>query len=51
MIRLDVVRDDDVDLGGVDDGGDACDELIAERRFHRVDQRDFFVEDEVGVIA
>ena len=51
VVGLDVVGDDVVDLGRVDDGSDALEELFLERLFDRVDEGDLLVEDQVGVVA
>ena len=50
VIGFGVVGDDDVDPGGIDDGGDAGEHLGAEAFFNGIDERDLFVEDEVRVV-
>ena len=51
MVGFRVVGDDDVDFRGVYDGGNAREHLLFEAAFHRVDEGDFFVEDEIGVVG
>lgn len=51
MIHLHMVRHDVVNGGGIDDIGDAVDELAGEGLLARVDERDLLVEDKVGVVG
>ena len=51
VVGLDVIGDDVVNLSRVDDGSDALEELFLERFLDRVDEGDFLVEDQVGVVA
>ena len=51
MIHLHMVRHDVVDGGGIDDIGDAVDELAGEGLLARVDERNLLVEDKVGVVG
>ena len=51
VVGFGVVGDDDVDLRGVDYGGDAREHLRFEAALHRVDEGDFFVEDKIGVVG
>ena len=51
MIHLHMVRHDVVNGGGIDDIGDAVDELAGEGLLARVDERNLLVEDKVGVVG
>ena len=51
VVGLGMVGDNDVDLFGVDDGGDAREHFALEARLHRVDEGDLFVENEVCVVS
>ena len=51
VIHLNMVGNDHIDLGGVDDLRDTLHKLIGKRRLARVDQGDLLVHDEVGVIG
>ena len=51
VVGLDVVGDDVVDLRRVNDRGDALEELFLERLLDGVNEGDFLVEDQVGVVA
>jgi hypothetical protein len=51
MIHLHVIGDDIVDFLGIDDVADAAHHLPDKALFHRVDQGDLVVHDEVGVIG
>ena len=50
MIGLDMARYDVVDFRRIDDALDALEQLRLEAVLHRIDERDFVIEDEVGVI-
>ena len=51
VVHLDMVGDDHVDLGGVDNLGDALDQLVGEGRLAGVDQRDLLVHDQIRVVG
>ena len=51
VVGFGVVGNDVVDLSGVDDRADTGEHLIGKRSFHRVDEGDFLVDDEKGVIG
>ena len=51
VIRLDVVRDDVVNLRWVNDRGDAREHFLLEAALDRVDEGDLFVYDEVGIVG
>ena len=51
VVHLDVVGDDDLDLGGVNHLADALDELIGKRRLGCIDERDLLIHDEIGVVG
>ena len=51
VVGFRMVGNDDLDSGGVDDGRDSFEHLFFERFLYRVDQGDFFVDDEIGVVS
>ena len=51
VVRLDVVRDDVVNLRRVDDGRDAFEEFFLERLLDRINQGDFIIENQISVVA
>ena len=51
VVGFRMVGNDDLDPGGVDDGRDSFEHLFFERFLYRVDQGDFFVDDEIGVVS
>jgi len=51
MIRFGVVADNVVDVGRVGQGRDVGQELVGEGFLGRIDQGDFLVADEIGVVG
>ena len=51
MIRLGMIADDVVDGFRVYNAGYVCKKLIDKFLFDRVDQRNFFIQDEIGIVA
>lgn len=51
MIHLDVVDHQVVDLGGIDDGADAVQQVVLVRPLDRVEQGDLVVDDQKGVVG
>ena len=50
MIELRVKADEIVDLFKIDEGRDVSFELSGERRFDGIDERDFFVANQISVV-
>ena len=51
VVGLDVAGDDDINLRGLDDGRNAGEEFILEFNLRGVDERNFFVDNQIGVVA
>ena len=51
VVGFGMVGNDHVDFCGVNDGGNARKHLFLEGFFHRVDEGDLFVENEIGVVS
>ena len=51
MIRFNVAGDDNINLRGVDNGSNSGNQFVLESNLRRVNERDFFVENQIGVVG